>query len=74
MPQKKKSNATVKRYPVEQFFSIRSVTGFTLSPDGKTIYYITNTTGLPQIWSVPIDGGWSNQISLWNDSIKGVVH
>jgi dipeptidyl aminopeptidase/acylaminoacyl peptidase len=74
MGTKKKSGASVKRYPVEQFFSIRSITGFTLSPDGKKVYYITNTTGLPQIWSVPIDGGWADQISLWHDSIKGVVH
>ncbi len=74
MSSKKKQNANVKRYPVEQFFSIRSITGFSLSPDNKNIYYITNTTGLPQIWRIPFGGGWADQISLWNDTIKGISH
>jgi dipeptidyl aminopeptidase/acylaminoacyl peptidase len=74
MPKKKSLNAHVKRYPVGQFFAIRSITGYTLSPDNKYIFYITNTTGMPQIWRIPIEGGWSEQISLWDESIKGVYH
>ncbi len=64
----------IHRYPVEKFFSIRSITGFTLSKNNKTIYYITNTTGTPQIWSIPIDGGWTDQISTWKDSVKQIFH
>ena len=55
---KLKKNDRHQRYPVEKFFSIRTVSGFTVSPDDKTIFFITNTTGSPQIWRVPIDGGW----------------
>ena len=74
MAENKTSGAQVKRYPVEQFFSIRAITGFTLSPDNNTIFYITNTTGLPQIWSIPLTGGWATQISLWSNAVKGVLH
>ena len=49
-------NSGVKQIPVESFFAIRSTIGFTLSHDDKKIYYITNTTGSPQIWSVQMDG------------------
>ena len=63
-----------KRYPVEKFFSIRSIFGFTVSPDDKKIFYITNTTGSPQIWSISIDGGWTDQITTWRESVKYVFH
>ena len=71
----KNESSGVKRIPVESFFAIRSTLGFTLSHDDKKIYYITNTTGSPQIWSVQMDGkGCTNQISIWNEAIKGIVH
>lgn len=63
-----------QRIPVEKFFSIRTITGLTLSPDGKEIYYITNTTGTPQIWKIPVAGGWTDQISVWNEPVKMVTH
>lgn len=62
----------LQRYPVEKFFSIRTISGFTLSSKDKKIFYISNTTGRPQIWTVPIDGGWADQISTWNESVKGI--
>lgn len=74
MAKKKGTSSQVKKYPVEQFFSIRTIAGFTLSPDNKKIFYITNTTGLPQIWSMSIDGGWATQVSLWGNAVKGVTH
>ncbi|MBP9191605.1 MAG: S9 family peptidase [Ignavibacteria bacterium] len=64
----------VERYPVEKFFSVRTISGFTISPDNKKIFYITNTTGTPQIWRIPIEGGWTDQISTWKESVKMVSH
>jgi dipeptidyl aminopeptidase/acylaminoacyl peptidase len=62
----------LQRYSVEKFFSVRTISGFALSSKDKKIYYISNTSGRPQIWSVPIDGGWSDQISTWNESVRGI--
>lgn len=62
------------RYSVEKFFSIRTLFGYTISSNDKKIFYITNTTGTPQIWSVPIEGGWTDQISTWNDAVRYVFH
>lgn len=64
----------ITRYPVEKFFSIRSIFGFTISPNDKKIFFITNTTGTPQIWVVPVNGGWADQISTWNDSVRHLYH
>ena len=66
--------ARVQRYPVEKFFSIRSIFGFTLSNNDKKIFFITNTSGSPQIWSMPSDGGWPHQISTWNQAVKQITH
>jgi len=65
---------TTRRIPVEKFFSIRTITGLDLSKDSKTIFYLTNTSGTPQIWSVPSKGGWADQITSWKDSVRAFVH
>lgn len=62
------------KYPVEKFFSIRTISGLTLSKNSKNIFYIINTTGTPQIWSIPVNGGWTSQLSTWEESIKGIYH
>lgn len=74
MSKKKPAQKTVKTFSIEQFFSIRTISGFSISPDNKTIFYITNTTGTPQIWSVPIQGGTPKQISVWDNAVRSVSH
>jgi dipeptidyl aminopeptidase/acylaminoacyl peptidase len=64
----------IRRIPVEKFFSIRTLDGFTISSDDKYIYYITNTTGLPQIWRVSLISGCPEQMSVLNSAIKSVLH
>ena len=65
---KPKDNVS-KKYRIAQYFAIRAITDFSVSPDGKTIAYITNTNGLPNIWTIPIDGGWANQITLEENAV-----
>lgn len=67
-----KKLSKVHKYSIEKFFSIRTISGFTVSEDDKSIFYITNTSGSPQIWSVPLEGGWADQITTWTDAVKGV--
>lgn len=71
---KTNKNGQHQRYPVEKFFSIRTVSGFAVAPDDKSIFFITNTSGSPQIWKVSIEGGWPIQISTWTDAIRSVYH
>lgn len=59
----------IKKYRVSQFFAIRSITGFSISPNSKKIAYITNTNGMPNIWTIPIEGGWTSQITLEENSV-----
>ena len=42
------------------------------SPDGKTLAFISNMNGLPQIWKVSIEGGWPILITSTDDPIGTV--
>ena len=61
-----------KKYRVAQFFAIRAITDFSISPDGKTIAYITNTNGMPNIWTIPVEGGWANQVTLEDNAVFSI--
>jgi len=34
------------------------------SPDGKTIAFVSDLGGLPQVWTVPATGGWAEEDHL----------
>jgi dipeptidyl aminopeptidase/acylaminoacyl peptidase len=61
-----------KIYGINQFFAIRQIIDFSISSDGKTIAFITNTSGLPNIWTIPIQGGWASQITIADNAIRGL--
>src|SRR5262249_30754639 len=37
------------------------------SPDGTSIAFLSNITGVPQIFTVPTDGGWPIQVTTGSD-------
>ena len=42
------------------------------SPNGKTIAFVWNITGTPQIWTVPTEGGWPDLVTGLEDPVGGV--
>jgi dipeptidyl aminopeptidase/acylaminoacyl peptidase len=44
-----------------------------LSPDGRTIAFLTRLTGTPQVWTVPVEGGWPDQVTAFDDPVVGVA-
>ena len=53
---KKMTNTRPKTHRIAQYFAIRQILSFSISPNGRKIAYITNTNGLPNIWTIPIEG------------------
>jgi Tol biopolymer transport system component len=39
------------------------------SPDGKTLAFRSDMSGVPQIWTVPVEGGWPHQITALDDAV-----
>lgn len=43
------------------------------SPDGKRLAFVSDLTGVPQIWVVPVQGGWPALVSAGDDPVGQVI-
>lgn len=59
-------------YPLENYLNIRSASSPTFSPDSRSVAFITNITGVAQVWQVPVGGGWPTQLTFTNESVRSV--
>ncbi len=44
----------------------------TFSADGKHIAFVSNLNGIPQIWTVPTEGGWPTLVTFFDDPVDSV--
>lgn len=58
-------------FPLERYLHIRAASGPSFSPDGRFITFLTNVTGVAQLWQVPADGGWPVQLTFTSESVRG---
>lgn len=62
---------------VEALVSRMARVGFCIlpsfSPDGETVAFVSTLSGLPQVWTVPVAGGWPTQITALDDQVRGVA-
>jgi dipeptidyl aminopeptidase/acylaminoacyl peptidase len=61
-----KPNAQVepRSLTIEKLYMTRQVGRPTWSPDGKSIAFISNMSGLNNLWLVPAEGGWPVQLTV----------
>ena len=58
-----------REIPFARFLHARNAYGPTFSADGRTVAFITDLTGIPQAWSVPVAGGWPERLTFSEDRI-----
>jgi dipeptidyl aminopeptidase/acylaminoacyl peptidase len=58
-------------FPIQSFLNVRAATGPSFSPDGRVVAFLTNTTGVAQLWRVPVEGGWPTQLTFTHESVRG---
>lgn len=56
-------------YSPEQLSLLRETSAARLSPDGRTVAFVTDITGEPELWSIPASGGWPRQITSLHEQI-----
>jgi hypothetical protein len=60
-------------FPLERYLNVRSACNPTFSPDGRFVAFLSNTTGVAQVWQVPVEGGWPEQLTFTGETV-GSVH
>ncbi len=58
-----------ERPPFEQFFAFRRFYPIAqLTPDGERVLFVANISGQFNLWSVPLAGGWPEQLTTFTDN------
>src|SRR5687768_16485986 len=58
------------KFSIERFLNIRSASGPSFAPDGRFLTFLTNITGVAQLWQIPAAGGWPVQLTFTNESVR----
>jgi dipeptidyl aminopeptidase/acylaminoacyl peptidase len=61
-------------YGFDRYLKIRGAHAPTWSPDGRGIAFLTDITGVPQVWEVPAGGGWPDQLTFHEERVSGVEY
>ena len=64
------------KYPFEHYLNVR-VPSF--SPDGKRLSFLTDITGVAEVWSIPIDipasaPAWPDQLTFRGERVAGASY
>jgi dipeptidyl aminopeptidase/acylaminoacyl peptidase len=64
-------------YPIARYLNARSAYGPTFSADGGYVAFLTDITGVPQVWRVAVATGqseplWPDQLTFGNDRVLEV--
>ena len=62
-------------YEFARYLKIRSAWGASWSPDGLRISFLTEITGVPQVWEVSSEaGGWPEQLTFHEERVSGAEY
>lgn len=59
-----KMRADLTTYSLDKFFMSRQIGGSSWSPDGKRVVVVSNMSCRHNLWIVPSDGGWPQQLTV----------
>lgn len=59
-------------YTPEQLSLIRNTEECRISPDGKTVAFTSTITGVVELWTVPVSGGWPTQLTNLHEHVTDV--
>lgn len=61
-------------YEFSRYLKIRGAYGASFSPDGLRVSFLTSITGVPQLWEVPVSGGWPEQLTFHEERVSGAKY
>ncbi|MBI4497111.1 MAG: S9 family peptidase [Chloroflexi bacterium] len=57
-------------YDFSRYLNVRSAYGASFSPSGRRVAFLTDVTGVPQVWSVGVGGGWPQQLTFTDERVS----
>src|SRR5690242_15410142 len=68
-----------EQYSFERYLNVRSAYMPSFSPDGKRLSFLTDITGVAEVWSVPIDihassPAWPEQLTFLGERVTGASY
>src|SRR5690348_12383500 len=71
------TNVTTKNYPFERYLNVRNAYGPSFSPDGKSLSFLTDITGVAEVWSVPVElaslrPAWPEQLTFRGERVSTI--
>ncbi|MDQ3749740.1 MAG: hypothetical protein M3367_12150, partial [Acidobacteriota bacterium] len=71
------ANASLRQDDLERSVGLMGKIGFanspSFSPDGKSIAFISNLNGIPQVWTMPASGGFPKLVTAFDDPVGFVT-
>src|SRR5947209_20343694 len=58
-----------RTFSFARFLNARAAQLPNFSPDGHHVAFVTDITGVQQLWQVPVDGGWPEQLTFTDDRV-----
>jgi dipeptidyl aminopeptidase/acylaminoacyl peptidase len=58
-----------QNFSVARFLNARAAQLPAFSPDGRSVAFVTDMTGIQQLWQVSVDGGWPEQLTFTDDRV-----
>lgn len=68
-----KSKLDIQPLSVDKLYMTRFVGDSEWSPDNKQVAFVSNITGRNNIWIVPAEGGWPNQLTVSNQRQSSIT-
>jgi dipeptidyl aminopeptidase/acylaminoacyl peptidase len=65
-------------YSFERYLNVGAAYGASFSPDGQQLTFLTDITGVAEVWSIPVDlhastPAWPQQLTFQGDRVAGAV-
>ena len=75
----KGDDVTARRFTFERYLNVRAAYGPSFSPDGRRLCFLSNITGMAEVWSVPVDvhapvPAWPQQLTFTGDRVLGASY
>ena len=62
-------------YEFARYLKVRGAWGASWSPDGRRLSFLTEITGVPQVWEVASEApSWPEQLTFYEERISGALY